>query len=89
MAKPKRGDSYRHTADAGLGARARDADGDLVGALPTEMAQLDMPPGAVVTVTGVDDDRGLVLLEWTDGNDTPRITSVDPEQFARDFEKGE
>lgn len=87
MAKPKIGDTYRLTTDDGLGAAARDADPDLVGPMPTEQAVLDMLPGSSVIVAGHDDDRGLVLVEWVDAQDTTRITSVDPEAFARDFEK--
>lgn len=87
MAKPKTGDAYRHAADTGLGADARDADADLVGALPTEMAELDLHPGVEVTVEGYDDDRDLVLVSWTDGAGNPRITSVEPADFAERFEK--
>lgn len=87
MAKPKTGDSYRLAADAGLGAAARDADPDQAGPLPTEQAVLDLQPGTTVVVAGHDPDRDLVLVEWTDGQGNPRITSIGPGAFARDFEK--
>jgi hypothetical protein len=80
MAKPAAGDTYRHDARAGLGVRA-------AGSLSGEMADLDMTPGVLVTVVGYDDDRGLVLVEWTDGQGNPRITSVDPDDFDANFVK--
>jgi hypothetical protein len=87
MAEPKTGDTYRLAAEAGLGAAARDADPDLTGPLPTEQAVLDLAPGTTVVVAGHDDDRGLTLVEWVDGQGTSRITSVDPAALARDFER--
>lgn len=47
-------------------------------------AALDMPPGQLVTVAGHDDDRDLILVEWSDG-DTPRVTSIEPATFAQHF----
>src|SRR5690242_5710850 len=80
MAKPTAGKTYRHAADDGLGVRA-------AGALSGEMAELDLTPEVRVTVVGYDDDRGLVLVEWPDGQGNPRITSVDPGDLDSDFVK--
>lgn len=87
MATPKTGTTWTYTADAGLAARARVADPDLSDELPAEMAALDLTPGTEVTVEGYDKDRDLVLVGWTDRNDTPRVTSVDPAEFAAQFTK--
>ena len=85
MDKPEVGTRYRHTAEQGLAARARVADPDLDDALPSDMAQLDLPPDTVVEVVGFDDDRDLVLVSWTDGNGTDRITSLDEADFTDSF----
>lgn len=87
MAKPKVGATYRHAAEQGLAARARVADPAVSDDLSSEMADLDLHPDTTVVVAGYDDDRGLVLLEWTDRQGNPRITSVDPDDFAADFVK--
>lgn len=87
MAKPKVGATFRHTAERGLAARARIADPDVGDDLHPEMAHLDLPPDAAVKVEGFDDDRGLILIGWTDVNDTPRITSVTGDEFAASFSK--
>lgn len=88
MAKPKAGTRYRHTAEQGLAARARVADPDVSDDLPAEMVDLDMHPDTTVTVAGYDDERDLVLVEWTDLQGNPRTTSVEPAQFAVNFVKG-
>ena len=49
-------------------------------------AALDMHPGMPVTVAGHDDDRDLVLVNWVDGQDNPRTTSIDPRVFADQFD---
>jgi hypothetical protein len=87
MATPKPGTAYVYSADAGLAARARVADPDLTDELPSEMAALDLAPGTEVCVEGYDKDRDLVLVGWTDSNGTPRVTSVDPAEFAETFTK--
>lgn len=87
MTSPTPGDTYRHSAGQGLAARARTADPDLSDELTAEMAELDLPADAVVTVTGIDDNRDLVLLSWTDGNGTPRITSVTLDDLDDNFTK--
>ena len=79
--------SYRYKADAGLAARARVADPDVSDDLPAEMRDLDMEPGTEVEVAGHDEERDLVLVNWTDANGTPRTTSLPPDTFAADFEE--
>jgi hypothetical protein len=73
--------TYRYRADTGLAATLVDRQ------LPAEMAELDLHPGTEVTVHGYDDDRDLVLVEWSDRSGNPRITSVEPATFAANFEK--
>jgi len=79
--------THRYKADAGLAARARVADPDVSDELPAEMHDLDMAPGTEVEVIGPDDERDLVLVNWTDRNGTPRTTSLTAETFADDFEE--
>jgi hypothetical protein len=74
-------EQYVYRATAGLAAQHVDG-------LPAEMHELDLHPGTSVTVVGHDDDRGLVLVEWTDRSGNPRITSVDPAMLAEHFVKG-
>lgn len=50
-------------------------------------AALDLPVGAQVTVSGFDEDRGLMLFEWTDQFGNPRTTSIEPDRFAELFEE--
>lgn len=88
MAEPNVGDIYRHAAEQGLAARARVADVGVSDELSSEMTELDLQPGTEVTVAGYDDQRGLVLVEWTDAQGNPRITSVTPDDFAANFVKG-
>lgn len=49
------------------------------------MHALDLHPGTEVTVAGHDADRDLVLVEWTDAQGDPRITSVEPADFHAHF----
>lgn len=78
MSKPRTGSRHTFDAPAGLAEQARPD-------LSQDMRDLDLVPGTEVKVLGHDDDRGLVLLEWTDGQGNPRITSVEPDQFADHF----
>jgi hypothetical protein len=83
VSKPRTGSRYAYGGDKGLGAAHADRD------LPSEMHDLDLHSGTEVKVHGYDDDRDLVLVEWTDLAGNPRITSVEPDVFDRDFaEKG-
>lgn len=82
---PEPGESYIYCGDTGLAAAARVADPNVDDHLTSEHAELDMAPGAVVTVCGVDEDRGLVLVEWADLQGNPRVTSIDPVTFADQF----
>lgn len=70
---------YIFNGDTGFGAAAAEDR------LHPEMAELDLAPGTSVTVAGMDEDRNLVLVEWTDRAGTARITSVEPDQFAAQF----
>jgi hypothetical protein len=79
MPVPDIGVAYRYVAESGLAARHVD------GELSAEMHALDLHPDTVVAVAGWDDDRGLVLVEWTDAHGTPRVTSVEPAVFAEHF----
>jgi hypothetical protein len=87
MAVPKVGARYRYHADAGLAARARVADPDVDDVLPAEMHNLDLHPDTEVTVFWHDEDRDLVLVNWTDLQGNPRTTSVEPATFAEHFRK--
>jgi hypothetical protein len=88
MAVPKTGTILRFTADTGLGAQARVDDPDVSDDLPAEMVDLDLHPDTTVTIVGHDEDRDLVLVEWTDLQGNPRITSVQPNVLAERFKKG-
>jgi hypothetical protein len=88
MAVPKTGTTLRFTADTGLAAKARRDDPDVSDDLPAEMADLDLHPDTTATVVGHDEDRNLILIEWTDLQGNPRITSVEPDTLAERFKKG-
>jgi hypothetical protein len=79
--------AYRYKAGAGLGARARVADPDVSDELSSEMHDLDMASDTEVEVVGHDEERDLVLVNWTDLQGNPRTTSIDPAVFAADFEE--
>jgi hypothetical protein len=51
------------------------------------MHYLDKAPGNEVTVAGHDEERNLMLVNWTDLQGNPRTTSVEPDVFDRDFEE--
>jgi hypothetical protein len=87
MAVPKTGTTLRFTADTGLAAKARRDDPDVSDDLPAEMVDLDLHPDTTVTVIGHDEDRDLVLVEWTDLQGNPRITSVERDDFNTNFVK--
>jgi hypothetical protein len=90
MAKLNKGDRFRFAGTEGLGQAARIADPDVPEAqnlMRSDMADLDMPAGCEVEVEGHDDDRDLVLVKWTDAQDTLRITSVPEADLASQFEK--
>jgi hypothetical protein len=86
VSEPRAGTKYRHTAEQGLAARARVADPSVSDDLHPDMAELDMPPGCVVTVIAYDAERDLALAEWTDGQGNQRITSLDTGDLADNFE---
>jgi hypothetical protein len=81
MANPKAGSRHVYQHMVGLG-ELHNPD------ISAEMADLDLKPGTPVKVVGHDEDRNLVLLEWTDAQGNPRITSVEPDVFTAHFEKG-
>ena len=80
MTTPTTDALYHYRADVGLAAQH-------VADLSAEMVGLDMQPGTIVTVVDYDHDRDLVVVDWIDAQGNPRITSVAPELFARDFAK--
>jgi hypothetical protein len=49
---------------------------------------LTCTPTRPSTVVGHDEDRDLILVEWTDLQGNPRITSVEPDTLAERFKKG-
>lgn len=87
MSVPRAGTTYRHTAEQGLAARARIADPTVSDDLHPDMAALDMPAGCEVVVADYDAERDLALVEWTDRQGNPRITSVDLADLDADFER--
>lgn len=102
--RPRTGSKYTFDAPAALGElhmpddrRQRRADAvnpDVedddpdIAEVRRAHARQDMQPGTEVKVCGHDDDRDLILVEWTDSEGTPRITSVEPGQFNDHFTKG-
>jgi hypothetical protein len=86
MPTPNLGDRYTFAGDVGLAAAAREADSNVDDHLTAEHAELDLTPGTAVTVCGYDDERDLVLVEWTDVKETPRVTSIDPAMFELQFD---
>ena len=80
MSKPRTGTRYNYDAPAALGEQVAENQA-------SDMLELDLHPGTEVKVAGYDDDRDLVLVEWTDKQGTPRITSVEPDHFADAFKK--
>jgi len=85
MSSPRTGSKYTYSADRGLADRAT---GDTP--LHPEMRDLDLPPGTTVTVHGYDAERDLIIVEWSDANrpEHPRLTSIEPDEFATNFTKG-
>lgn len=82
MSTPEAGGRFRYMNTTGL------AEHYASGALNAEMTELDLHPDTEVTVTGVDDERGgLVLVEWTDRSGNPRMTSIEPDHFGEWFEE--
>lgn len=76
------GQSYLYAAPQGL------AELHVEGPLHPEMRDLDLRPDTPVKVVAVDDDRGLVLVEWVDASGNPRITSVEPGLLGEHFIPG-
>ena len=75
------GATYRYAHELGLAEQHADE-------LSAEMTELDMHPGTEVVVHDVDGERGgLVIVEWADRSNNPRLTSIDPALFAEWFEE--
>jgi hypothetical protein len=87
MAKARVGVRYRYAGEQGLGEAARVADPELDDNLSSEMKDLDMPSGCVVTVDDLDFERDLVIVKWDDSNETPRRTSIEADHFESMFER--
>lgn len=68
----------------GFGARARSVTG--FGELSSEMTELDLKPGAAVTVHSLDEDSGWPIIQWKDDVGTDRLTTINPEVFAEEFQ---
>lgn len=51
------------------------------------MHDLDLHHGTEVTHAGHDDERDLVLVEWTDQHGDHRVTSLTPAVFAEFFQE--
>lgn len=88
MAEIKVGQKVTFRGDQGLGQAGRIADPDIPeerNELRSEMVEMDLTPGTKCQVTGVDDDRDLVLIGWTDSLGNPRITSVTEDDFRSNF----
>lgn len=79
--KPKAGSKHVFDAPDALGAMHAESQA-------RDMAELDLHPGTEVKVVGHDDERDLVLVEWTDAQGNPRTTSVEPAQFTDHFTSG-
>jgi hypothetical protein len=76
--KPRTGSRFTFDAPDALGAMHAESQS-------REMAELDLHPGTEVKVVGHDDDRDLVLVEWTDAQGNSRTTSVEPDVFSDHF----
>lgn len=63
----------------GFGESARGTE------LADEMAELDLQPGADVTVLELDADSGWPIIQWTDSTGRSRLTTIEPEVFDADF----
>ena len=74
------GGTYRYVHELGLAEQHVDQ-------LSAEMTELDMHPGTEVAVHDVDDERGRVIVEWSDRGGNPRMTSIEPDRFAEWFEE--
>jgi hypothetical protein len=85
MTQPEPGDTFTYSAGVGLAARARVADPDVDDGLAGDMAELDLTPGTEVTIVGCDEERDMVLLDWTDAQGNPRTTSVTSAVFDECF----
>lgn len=81
MSKPRTGARFTYDAPDGLAAQVAER-------LSDDMRELDLHPGTEVKVAGYDDERDLVLIEWTDRQGNPRITSVEPDHFEQHFTRG-
>lgn len=77
-ARPRKGARHAYGARQALGARNAENQ-------HPDMVQLDLSPGTDVKVIGHDDERDLVLIEWTDQLGNPRITSIEPAEFSKSF----
>jgi hypothetical protein len=56
--------------------------------LSAEMAALDITPGTTGLYLGDDKDtKKMVFFQWADVNGTDRITSIEKNEFNKDFVK--
>jgi hypothetical protein len=88
VAEIKVGQKVTFKGKEGLGQAGRIADPDVPeerNELRSEMAEMDLMPGTKVEVIGVDEDRDLVLIGWTDSLGNARITSITEDDFRSNF----
>jgi len=53
--------------------------------LTAEMTELDLKPGATVTVHSMDVDTDWPIIEWVDDKGLGRMTTIEPTIFDADF----
>ena len=71
----------------GFGQHARASSG--FGELSAEMTEIDLKDGQEVTYLGPDEETSWPMIEWVDGTGINRITTVDPELYADNFQLAE
>lgn len=79
---PEIGADYLYQPDHGQGFGAVAKGDDLT----AEMHELDLKPGAAVTVHAIDEDTGWPIVQWMDDVGIERLTTIDPEVFTADFQ---
>lgn len=54
--------------------------------LIAEMREIDLNPDQEVVLYSFDQDSRAPIISWTDGNGIPRMTTVDPDFFDKNFQ---
>jgi hypothetical protein len=84
----KAGQKVTFKGEEGLGQAGRIADPDVPeerNELRSEMAEMDLMPGMECEYLGVDEERMMCLIGWTDSLGNARITSIPREDFNTQF----